>query len=260
MRNTRTSRSGGQVITMMQSTEPWYGDDITVGACFSLRCGPPEFAYTTQGECDLRDTSDQHSSHIIELRQVWYPWHAWYGRRVSVHATLVRRGVAVAHCSSENAYPCRLLELPLWMLDSAVCHKVRPAKPGNVTVESLRELSYLLNLTPGAPAEDAPSFMRNNEKTVENSKRKCRQSEEIHRCNSFAMIVQKCRPLFCRLRIPESFPHPTQNAALGNVVAEHFRLAMYARCSPRLILDDLSVNQFAHFPTHAFSSRTFSIS
>ena len=120
---------------------------------FSLRCGPPEFAYSIQGECDLRDTSDQHSSHIIELRQVWYPWHAWFGRRVSVHATLVRRGVAVAHCSSENAYPRRLLELPLWMLDSAVCHKVRPAKPGNVNVESLRELRYLLNLTPGASGE-----------------------------------------------------------------------------------------------------------
>src|ERR1035437_2533677 len=24
---------------------------------FSLRCGPPEFAYPTQGECDLRDSS-----------------------------------------------------------------------------------------------------------------------------------------------------------------------------------------------------------
>src|ERR1017187_4616320 len=30
---------------------------------FSLRCGPPEFAYPTQGECDLRDSSGRtHSS------------------------------------------------------------------------------------------------------------------------------------------------------------------------------------------------------
>jgi hypothetical protein len=30
------SRSGGQVIAMMQSTEPWYGDDFIARTCF--RC------------------------------------------------------------------------------------------------------------------------------------------------------------------------------------------------------------------------------
>jgi hypothetical protein len=27
-----------------------------------------------------------HNTHIIELRQVLYPWHPWYGLRVGVHA------------------------------------------------------------------------------------------------------------------------------------------------------------------------------
>ena len=99
----------------------------------------------TQGACDPHGTSEQHNTHIIEFRQVLYPWHPWYGLRVGVHATLVRRGVAVAHCSSEGVYPPRHLELPLWMLDSAACSRVRAAKSGNVNVESLRELRRLLH-------------------------------------------------------------------------------------------------------------------
>jgi hypothetical protein len=70
-----------------------------------------------------------------------------------VHATLVRRGVAVAHCSCEDVYPRRILELPLWMLDSAVCCRVRAAKPGNVNVETLRELRRLLHLALCASGE-----------------------------------------------------------------------------------------------------------
>ena len=115
-------------------------------------------ASPTQGACDPRGTSDQRNSHIIEFRQVLYPWHPWYGRRVAVHATLIRRGVAVAHCSSEAVYPPRLLELPFWMLDSAACRRVRLASAGNVNVESLHELRHLLDLvlcTSGELAKDA---------------------------------------------------------------------------------------------------------
>ena len=39
------------------------------------------------------------------------------------------------------------------MLDSAVCRKVRAAKPGSVNVESLRELKDLLDLAQSASGE-----------------------------------------------------------------------------------------------------------
>jgi len=103
--------------------------------------------------CDFDDTSHQHNTHIVEVREVWYPWHAWFGRKVRVHATLMKRGVAVAHCSSEDVHPHRLLELPLWMLDSAVCCQVRAAKPGSVNLESLQELKDLLHLAQSASGE-----------------------------------------------------------------------------------------------------------
>ncbi len=103
--------------------------------------------------CGPGGTSDQHNTHIVEFREVWYPWHPWCGRKVKVHATLVKRGVGVARCSSEDVRSHRVLELPLWMLDAAVCCKARVAKPGNVSVESLRELKYLLHLVQSASGE-----------------------------------------------------------------------------------------------------------
>ena len=70
--------------------------------------------------------------------------------------------------------------------------------------------------------KDAPPVMSNDEETVENAEGERRHGKEIHRADGFTMIDQKRRPSLCRLSIPGSFPHPTQHAALGNVVAEHF--------------------------------------
>jgi hypothetical protein len=121
-------------------------------ACFQL-VDDSARPFRANRECGLDGTSDQHNTHIVEIREVWYPWHPWYGRNVKVHATLVKRGVGVARCSSEDVHPHRPLELPLWMLDSAVCCKVRVAKPGSVSVEFLRELQYLLYLAQSASGE-----------------------------------------------------------------------------------------------------------
>jgi len=61
-----------------------------------------------------------------------------------VHATLLKRGLAVARCSLEDVQPFRILEVPLWMFDAAVCCRIRAAESSVVTVESLRELKALL--------------------------------------------------------------------------------------------------------------------
>jgi len=44
---------------------------------------------------------------------------------VRVHATLVKRGQAVAYCSLDDVPACRVLEVPLWMVDVAACCKIR---------------------------------------------------------------------------------------------------------------------------------------
>src|SRR6266852_4432418 len=92
-------------------------------------------------------TSRQQNTHIGELRDICYPWHPWHDRKVRVHATLVKRGRAVARCSLEDVQPCRILEVPLWMLDAAACCRIRAAASRVTSTESLRELKALLQST-----------------------------------------------------------------------------------------------------------------
>src|SRR5215469_3501739 len=89
-------------------------------------------------------TTQQHNTHIRDLREICYSWHPWHGRSVWVRAILVKRGRAVAHCSLEDVPTCRVLEVPLWMLDVAACCKTRISKPGFASAQSLRDLKEVL--------------------------------------------------------------------------------------------------------------------
>jgi hypothetical protein len=88
-----------------------------------------------------RGTTQQRNTHIRD--EIRYSWHAWHGRAVWVHASLVRRGRAVAYCSLEDE-KSRVLEVPLWMLDVAACSKTQVSKLGFVSTDSLRELKEIL--------------------------------------------------------------------------------------------------------------------
>ena len=101
----------------------------------------------------LDGTSQQQNTHIGELRDIHYLWHPWSDRKVRVHATLVKRGRAIARCSLEDAQPLRILEVPLWMLDAGACCKIRAATSSVTNVESLRELKALLQSTRGIDPE-----------------------------------------------------------------------------------------------------------
>ena len=108
------------------------------------------------GDCVLRDTTQQHNTHIRDLPEICYSWHPWHGRAVWVHATLVKRGRAVAHCSLEDVQTSRVLEVPLWMLDVAACYKTQVSKRGFASTQSLRELKEVLeSALPRAKAHDA---------------------------------------------------------------------------------------------------------
>ena len=91
--------------------------------------GLPRLGY--RGSCDGYDRSDttqQHNTHIRDLREICYSWHPWHGRAVWVHATFVKRGRAVAHCSLEDVQTSQVLEVPLWMLDVVACCKTRVSR------------------------------------------------------------------------------------------------------------------------------------
>jgi hypothetical protein len=108
------------------------------------------------GGCARNDTTQQHNTHIRDLCEICYSWHPWHGRAVWVHASLVKRGRAVVHCSLKDIQTSRVLEVPLWMLDVAACCKTRVSKPGCASAQSLRELKEVLqSALPRAKAHDA---------------------------------------------------------------------------------------------------------
>ena len=108
------------------------------------RCAGSECLFPARREADPRDATQQQNTHIRDIREVCYAWHPWHGRPVWVHATLIKRGQAVAHCSLEEIQASRVLEVPLWMLDAAVCCKLRASKARFASAQSLRELKEVL--------------------------------------------------------------------------------------------------------------------
>jgi hypothetical protein len=102
--------------------------------------------------------------------------------------------------------------------------------------------------------EDSSTVMRDDEKAVVNAKGERRHGKEIHGGDCFAMIAQKRRPSFCRLRIPWSSPHPTQHSPLRNIEAKHFQFAMDSGRTPSPVLGNHAEDEFAQFPADAPSS------
>jgi hypothetical protein len=118
---------------------------------------PPAFGTPGSGAAVRNCTTQQHNTHIRDRREICYCWHPWHGRAVWLHASLVRRGKGVAYCSLEEVQTCRVLEVPLWMLDVAACCKTRVCKPGFASAQSLRELKEVLqSAQPRARARGTP--------------------------------------------------------------------------------------------------------
>jgi hypothetical protein len=95
------------------------------------------------------DASQQHNTHRIEWREVRYAWHPWYGRAVAVHKRFARYDRVTFQCSIEADPEARLLEIPEWMLDPAICLRMRRlvAVP-TVSCEALLDLKSLLQCAP----------------------------------------------------------------------------------------------------------------
>ena len=52
------------------------------------------------GSMKRRCRSRQVNTHNTEFREVYYPWHPWFGRTVAVYEVLVKQGESVCRCGS----------------------------------------------------------------------------------------------------------------------------------------------------------------
>jgi hypothetical protein len=148
----RAKSSDGADHRGATSKSPWHSLPASARLAVGREC-----PFRESHELGPDGTTQQHNTHIRDLREVCYPWHPWHGRAVWVHATLIKRGQAVAHCSLEDVQASRVLEVPLWMLDVAACCKTQVSKPGFASPQSLRDLKEILQaLRPRVQASIAP--------------------------------------------------------------------------------------------------------
>jgi hypothetical protein len=66
------------------------------------------------------DTTTRHKTHSTEL-EVYYPWHPWFGLKVTTNRPFTRRGVARVYATLEHEGRLQQLEMPGWMFDRATC-------------------------------------------------------------------------------------------------------------------------------------------
>jgi len=69
------------------------------------------------GDCTRR----LENAHRTILRELLYPWHPWFGKRVVIHEAIDKVDGVVFRCTLSGAHADRWLEIPAWMFDRAAC-------------------------------------------------------------------------------------------------------------------------------------------
>src|SRR5215831_12066991 len=100
--------------------------------------------------------------------------------------------------------------------------------------------------------------MPNNKEAVQQLEGDRRDREEIHGSNRFAMIANKSQPAPGQFFISGCSLHPTRDASLGYVEAEHEQFAVDAGSAPGGVFGHHLENQLPHFTGDRASTNPFS--
>jgi hypothetical protein len=95
-------------------------------------------------------TTQQQNAHVTEQREVLYRWHPWHGRTVSIVGAMVRGGVAIFRCRSDDSG--RTLEVPQWMFDAVACCRTQLAPQAIVACRALYDLHGLIRAAERIPS------------------------------------------------------------------------------------------------------------
>ena len=96
------------------------------------------------GGCTTR-RQNTHGTTVFDDGQVVYAWHPWAGRIVRVREVITRASGAVLRCSPVGEGVTRLQEIPAWMLDRAVCGRMRRVPHPVAELGALAALRALLS-------------------------------------------------------------------------------------------------------------------
>jgi hypothetical protein len=98
--------------------------------------------------CVIDGTTTRHKTYSTEL-EVHYPWHPWFGLKVTTSRSCMRQGAVCLQATLERDGRLQLLEMPSWMLDRATCAAMSLADCPTVGIKHLRALRDLLTSAAG---------------------------------------------------------------------------------------------------------------
>ena len=78
------------------------------------------------------------------FRELLYPWHPWFARRVAVHEAIGKSKDLIFRCTLSGADAGRSVEIPAWMFDRTVCAAARLTAAPYVSAAALSALRDLL--------------------------------------------------------------------------------------------------------------------
>src|SRR5216683_1140859 len=106
--------------------------------------------------------------------------------------------------------------------------------------------------------QDTPAIVADDKETVEDAERDRGHGEEVHRRNRFPVILKKRAPTFGWPGIPRRPLHPPGDGSLGDVKAQHEKLAVNARSTPDWVLRHHAEDQLPNFLRQSFPTDLFS--
>jgi len=103
-----------------------------------------------------RYTTTRQNAHVTEEREVFYPWHPWFGRAVHIHELFERCDAPVFRCELTDVPIRRRLEVPVWMFDRAACLHLYRAEMPQVDLLALERLGALIEGRAGQASVATP--------------------------------------------------------------------------------------------------------
>src|SRR5215469_5296055 len=89
-------------------------------------------------------TTSFKNTHGTLFRELLYPWHPWFARRIAVYEAIGKPNDLVFRCTLNGSDAGRWMEIPAWMFDRTVCAAVRLTAAPYVSAGALWALRDLL--------------------------------------------------------------------------------------------------------------------
>ena len=106
------------------------------------------------------------------FRELLYPWHPWFGRRVAVRDAIGKSNDLIFRCTLSGSELGRTVEIPAWMFDRAACAEARFTATPYVSAAALSALRDLLQQALKDPSASSGMPVLGVLRTSHNQKRR----------------------------------------------------------------------------------------